>query len=325
MATQRIETEVDGVRLSLSNLDKVLFPATGFTKGALVDYYARVAPSMLTHVADRPVTFRRFPEGVDGESFFEKHVPRHAPSWVRTVAVPHGYSSRSAAKGNDDIIYAVADDRATLVWAANLATIEFHVPLWHIGDGGVRPGHPDHLVFDLDPGPGTTIVECSRVAKWITELLERESLGPAFPKTSGSKGLQLYVRWPEQTTWDVARDRALQFAQSIERDHGDLVVSNMRKNLRDAHVLIDWSQNHPAKTTVAAYSVRGREEPTVSTPVTLSEVEACARSGDPNDLVFRTDDVLARVAEHGDLMAGLFASSKPKPARPSRPNRGAPA
>jgi bifunctional non-homologous end joining protein LigD len=292
-----VRTSVDGRALSVSNLDKVLYPATGFTKGQVLDYYARVAEVMLPHVRDRPVTFKRFPNGVDGKSFFEKHIPGHAPAWVHHKLVP------STSTGGP-VDYPVVCDRPTLVWAANLAAIEFHVPLWHIGKRRKLPAAPDHMVFDLDPGVGTSIVECCRVADLVAQAMDG-GRSECRPKTSGSKGLQLYVPTVGRTTWETVRDRAQGIALRLEQEHADLVVSNMRKSLRDGKVLIDWSQNHPAKTTVAAYSMRGREEPTVSTPVTWDEVDACARSGNPADLRFTTDVVLERVAELGDLFAPI--------------------
>ncbi len=306
MSPERIVADVDGRHLSLSNLRKVLYPASGFTKGAVLDYYSRVASVMLPHVQDRPVTFRRFPDGVGGKSFVEKHVPSHAPGWVRTVKVPSsggGGGGRETAPSGD-VEYAVIDDRASLIWAANLAAIEFHVPLWHAGHRRLLPGRPDHLVFDLDPGPGTSIVECCRIALWIADRLAVRGREPAA-KTSGSKGLQVYVRLPARTEWDAARDRALRIAQSIEKDHSGLVVTNMKKELRRHRVLIDWSQNHPAKTTVAAYSLRGGADPSVSTPVTWDEVRDCEQSGDPDLLRFDSAHVLDRIERHGDLFAPL--------------------
>jgi bifunctional non-homologous end joining protein LigD len=302
MSPERVETEVDGRRLSLSNLDKVLYPATGFTKGAVLDYYARIAAVMLPHLKDRPVTFRRFPDGVSGKSFVEKHVPSHAPKWVPTITVPASGHGRGSA--GEDVEYAVIADLPTLIWAANLAAIEFHVPLWHAGRRGPVPGRPDHLVFDLDPGPGTSIVECCRIATWISGHLAGPGREPVA-KTSGSKGLQVYAKLPARTETDTARDRAFGMAQAIAEEHPELVVTNMTKSLRRGRVLIDWSQNHPAKTTVAVYSLRGGTDPFASTPVTWDEVQDCERSGDPARLRFSPGDVLDRVERHGDLFAPL--------------------
>jgi bifunctional non-homologous end joining protein LigD len=304
MSPERIETDVDGRHLTLSNLDKVLYPASGFTKGALLDYYARIAAVMLPHLRDRPVTFRRFPDGVGGKSFVEKHVPSHAPAWVQTVKVPSAGSGRGRGSSDGEVEYAVVNDRPALIWAANLAAIEFHVPLWHAGRRRPLPGRPDHLVFDLDPGPGTSIVECCRIASWIADRVPDTGRRP-LAKTSGSKGMQLYVRLPARTEWDTARQRALDLAHSVERDHPELVVTNMKKELRRGRVLIDWSQNHQAKTTVAVYSLRGGAEPYVSAPVTWDEVRDCEAGGDPARLRFSPGEVLDRVGRDGDLFASL--------------------
>ncbi len=286
---------VGGRELSVSNLDKVLYPAAGYTKGQVIDYYARIAEVMLPHIADRPVTMKRFPNGVDQKYFFEKHSPEHAPRWLRHIDVP-------SEGGQETISYSVIGDLPSLVWAANLAALELHVPLWHAGRRRRLPGPPDHMVFDLDPGERTTVVECCRVAALIAERLTDRGL-EAYAKTSGSKGLQLYVPLGKRATWEAVRDDAHDMARTLERSHPQLVVSNMKKSLRHGKVLIDWSQNHPAKTTVAAYSLRGLPEPTVSTPVTWEEVRQCAERGDPAELRFTADDVLARVAERGDLFA----------------------
>ena len=314
MSAERVVVAVDDRHLSLSNLGKVLYPDNGFTKGEVLDYYARIADAILPHLRDRPVTFRRWPDGTGGKSFVEKHVPSHAPDWIRTVKVPSsggGGWGRPESSG-EDVEYAVIDDRPALIWAANLAAIEFHVPLWHAGKPGAGrgpgagqlPGRPDHMVFDLDPGSGTSIVECSRVACWIADRLSAGSREPVA-KTSGSKGMQVYVKLPARTGWDTARERALRIAQAVEKDHPGLVVTNMKKQLRRGRVLIDWNQNHPAKTTVAAYSLRGGPEPTASAPVSWAEVADCADSGDPARLRFTAGQVLARVERGGDLFAPL--------------------
>ena len=301
----RVLVTVDDRQLTLSNLGKVLYPGSGFTKGEVLDYYDRIAAVMLPHLAGRPATFRRFPDGVDGKSFVEKHVPAHAPGWLRTVKVPSAGSRQGRGRSADgDVEYAVIDDKPALIWAANLAAIEFHVPLWHAGRRGPLPGRPDHLVFDLDPGPGTSVVECCRIAGWIADRLSSGKREPVA-KTSGAKGMQVYVSLPARTGWDAARERALSIAQSIQREHPGLVVTNMNKQLRRGRVLIDWSQNHPAKTTVAAYSLRGGADPTVSTPVTWDEVRDCERGGNPDRLRFTAGEVLDRVESGGDLFAPL--------------------
>jgi bifunctional non-homologous end joining protein LigD len=290
-------TTIGGRELSVTNLEKVLFPSTGFTKGQLIDYYVRIAAAMLPHVRERPLTMKRFPDGVEGKSFFEKHIPSHAPEWVRSVDVP-------ASDGKDDILYAMANDLPTLAWAANLGTIELHVPLWHVGRRRKLPAAPDHMVFDLDPGEGTSIVECCVVAGYVMDELSEQGV-EAYAKTSGSKGMQLYATVGPRTTWGSLRDRTHDIARKLEADHRELVVSNMRKSLRKGRVLIDWSQNHPAKTTVAVYSVRAMPTPTVSTPITPDEVHRCATEKDPLLLRFETADVLRRLEKDGDLFAPL--------------------
>ncbi|MGH3745464.1 MAG: non-homologous end-joining DNA ligase [Mycobacteriales bacterium] len=288
MAATSTTVTVDGRQLRLSNLDKPLYP-DGFTKGEVIDYYRRVAPAMVPGLAGRPATFVRFPNGVGHGSFFEKNAAKGRPDWVRTVRLPAPGSS----KDREEIDYAVVDDLPTLVWAANLAALEIHVPQWQVGPrGGVHD--PDLVVVDLDPGSPATIVECCRVA-----LLVRDRLGEsAVAKTSGSKGLQLYARWDGGDSREAMHD----LARELEREHEDLVVSRMAKALRPGKVLFDWSQNNVAKTTVAAYSLRGRDRPTVSTPLTWDEVEACT---DPAGLAFTADDVLDRLETHGDLFAPL--------------------
>ena len=290
-------TTIEGRELSVSNLDKVLFPGRGFTKGQLIDYYVRVAPVMLPHIRERPLTMKRFPDGVEGKSFFEKHIPSHAPDWVHSVDVPSN-------DAQDVIPYAVVNDVPTLAWTANLGTIEMHVPLWHVGRRRKLPARPDFMVFDLDPGEGTSVVECCEVAQHVLDELDNDGREP-FAKTSGSKGLQLYAAVGAKTTWDDLRDHAFDIARKLESEHPDLVVSNMRRSLRRGRVLIDWSQNHPAKTTVAVYSVRAMPAPTVSAPVTRSEVHRCATKKDPGLLRFETEDVLRRVEKDGDLFASL--------------------
>jgi DNA ligase D-like protein (predicted polymerase)/DNA ligase D-like protein (predicted 3'-phosphoesterase) len=294
---------VEGRRLKLSNLDKVLYPATGFSKGEVIDYYTRIAPVLLPYLADRPVTLRRYPDGVNGQSFFEKNVPQHAPDWVRTVELPTPGSTKGAATTH----FAVVEGLPTLVWLANLAALELHIPQWMVGPQGTqRP--PDLLVFDLDPGPPATVVECCRVAERVLAVLEQDGL-TGYPKTSGGKGLQVYapvrVRDPEQTS-TYARSVAEQLAGQTPK----LVVSRMAKSARNGKVFIDWSQNNTAKTTVAPYSLRAREHPTVSTPLDWDEVRRCQQSA---DLVFTAPEVLARVQRSGDLWAGTREPGTPLP------------
>ncbi len=295
----RISVDVGGRTVVLSNLDKVLYPEVGFTKGQVLDYYTRIAPVLLPHLAGRALTRKRYPDGVLGQVFFEKNAPRGTPEWVRTVTLPTPGSS----KGRETIDFVVVDDLATLVWTANLASLELHTHMWRVDRDA-----PDLVVFDLDPGPPATVVECCRVALLLRPLLEADGLLP-LAKTSGSKGLQLYAR-AAQPTSEQTSAYAKGLAQRLEAEHPDLVVHRMTKSLRDGKVLVDWSQNSAAKTTVSVYSLRARERPTVSTPVTWDEVAACASASSPaSSLVFTSDDVLARVDRDGDLFAPLLAGS----------------
>jgi bifunctional non-homologous end joining protein LigD len=292
--------EVAGRRLALTNLDKVLYPETGFTKGEVIDYYVRIAPLMLPHVQSRPASFKRYPDGVDGQGFFAKNAPRGTPDWVRTVRLPVPGSSHD----RETIDYVVVEDLPTCAWLGNLAALELHVPQWTVGPrGAVRP--PNLLVLDLDPGPPATVVECAQVALMLREVLEADGL-TAVPKTSGSKGMQVYApitATSDENTSAYARD----LAQRLEREHPKLVVSRMAKNLRGGKVFVDWSQNNAAKTTVAAYSLRARPRPWVSTPITWDEVAGCRK---PPDLQFEAADVLRRVDELGDLAEPLLASDR---------------
>jgi bifunctional non-homologous end joining protein LigD len=289
-----MEIEVEGRTLSLSNLDKVFYPATGFTKGQLIEYYTRIAPVLLPHLRDRHLTLKRYPNGVEGQYFYEKQCPSHRPDWVRTSTVYSRHNDR-------DIDYCVADDLATVVWLANLADLELHTPLARAD----APEQPTMIAFDLDPGTPATIVDCAEVACRLRDAFDHFGL-LAFPKTSGSKGMQLYV--PLNTPASYAQTKAFSqgVAQVLERRHPELVVSDMRKDLRPGKVLIDWSQNDEHKTTVNVYSLRARERPTVSTPVTWDEVEGVLRSRDPAELEFTSDEVLKRVAEHGDGFAPVL-------------------
>jgi bifunctional non-homologous end joining protein LigD len=281
VASARVEVDVQGHRLSLSNLDKVLYPAVGFTKGQVIDYYTRVAPYVLPHLRDRPLTLKRYPNGVEGQYFYEKRCPSHAPEWVR----------REEVQG---ITYCVCDDLPTLVWLANLADLELHPSLSQV-DEILRP---TVMAFDLDPGAGAGLPECCEVAFILRDALTRLGL-ESFAKTSGSKGIQVYVPLNvEAVDYDngtKALSKAL--ARHLEAQHPKLIVSQQKKELRKGKVLIDWSQNDEHKTTVGVYSLRARERPTVSTPVTWEELE------DPEGLAFEASDVLERVEQHGDLFA----------------------
>jgi bifunctional non-homologous end joining protein LigD len=286
----RLQVEVDGRRLSLSNLDKVLYPRAGFTKGQVIDYYTRIAPAVLPHLRGRPLTLKRYPNGVEGGHFYEKQCPSHRPEWVR--------SARVQMRGEKAIEFCLCDDLPTLVWLANLADLELHPSLSFAAD----VTSPAILAFDLDPGEPATIVECAEVAVRLRAALTTLGL-EAFPKTSGSKGMQVYVPLNTPTSYDATKPFARALAQVLERAEPDLVVSEMAKVRRKGKVFVDWSQNDEHKTTVGVYSLRARDQPTVSTPLTWDEVEAVRVSRDPEDLVFTSADVLGRVAEHGDLFA----------------------
>jgi bifunctional non-homologous end joining protein LigD len=300
MASKKVSVEVEGHRLGLSNLDKVLYPETGTTKGEVIDYYTRVAPVLLPHVADRPLTRKRWPDGVSAGSFFEKNAPRGTPDWVRTVTLPSPGSTRST----ETVTYVVCNDLPTLVWLANLAVLELHVPQWRVD--GDTPQNPDRLVVDLDPGAPANVIECCQVALILAEALAEDGL-LSYPKTSGSKGMQMYVALDGGSPVEAVHGYARRLAERLEKEHPKLVVSKMEKRLRPGKVLVDWSQNNATKTTVAPYSLRGREQPTTSTPVTWEEVEGAARSKARSRLPLRFDyaETLDRVDEDGDLMAPL--------------------
>ena len=303
--------EVQGRKLSLTNLDKILYPATGFTKGQVVDYYVRIAPVLVPHLAGRPLTMKRYPGGVDQEYFFEKNAPMHRPDWVKTAPV--------WSEGNKRTInYLLANDLPTLVWIANLASIELHPSLSLSTDITV----PTMIVFDLDPGPPANIVQCAQVGLWVREIFDHFGL-QSFPKTSGSKGLQIYVPMNTKTTYEQTKAFAHALARLLEHEHPELVVSDMKKAVRTNKVFVDWSQNDQHKTTISVYSLRAREHPTVSTPVTWEEVEQALKKKDAGRLVFEAKDVLARVEKMGDLfepvqklkqklpqLAGLAAGSE---------------
>jgi bifunctional non-homologous end joining protein LigD len=281
VAQTRVEVEVEGRRLSLSNLDKVMYPQVGFTKGELIDYYTRVSVALLPHLRGRPLTLKRYPDGVEGEYFYEKNCPSHAPEWVRKERI-------------GGISYCVCDDLPTLVWAANLADLELHPSLSTADD----MSRPTLMAFDLDPGEGAGLAECCEVAVILRDALAQLTLD-CYAKTSGSKGIQVYV---PLNTGDVDYRGGTKLisnalARHLEAQHPKLIVASQRKDLRAGKVLIDWSQNDEHKTTVCVYSLRARERPTVSTPLMWEEVER----GDPDELVFEAGDVLERVEEHGDL------------------------
>ena len=285
---------VDGRQLHVSNLEKVLFPEVSFTKAQVIDYYVRIAPVLLPHLSGRPVTFTRWPDGVEGQAFFEKNSARHAPDWVRTVTVPSPGSSR----GRETLEMVVLETVADLAWAANLAALELHVPQWQVGSRR-QPTLPDLLVLDLDPGPDAGILECCEVADRLRRRLVDDGLDPVV-KTSGSKGVQVYAPIRVRDREHPSR-YAKALAQELSAETPDRVVWRMEKVLRPGKVLIDWSQNNPAKTTVAPYSLRARPDAPVSAPIGWDEVEAVLDGADPGSLRFRTEDVLARVEDYGDL------------------------
>jgi bifunctional non-homologous end joining protein LigD len=294
MASKPEVVEIEGKHLSLTNLDKVLYPAAGFTKGQVIDYYARIAPVLLPHLAGHPLTLKRYPEGVDKEYFFEKNATKHRPDWVKTAPI--------WSEGNQrDINYILANDLPTLVWIANLASIELHPSLSLANDIQC----PRSMVFDLDPGEPANIVQCCQVGIWLREIFEHFGL-QSFPKTSGSKGLQIYVPLNTTTNYDLTKTFAHALARLLENEHRDLVVSDMKKQLRVGKVLVDWSQNDDHKTTVSVYSLRARERPTVSTPVKWEEVEQALKKKNANLLVFEAARVLERVEKMGDLFEPLL-------------------
>ena len=286
--------EVEGRRLNLSNLDKVLYPSTGFTKGQVIDYYARIAPALIPHLSGRPVTMKRYPNGVDSEYFYEKNAPKHRPEWVKTAPIWSRHNRRH-------INYLLVDDLPTLTWLANLASLEIHPSLAKAEDIDC----PTMMVFDLDPGPPANIVQCAEVGLWLREIFDHWGL-ESFPKTSGSKGLQIYVPLNTPTSYDVTKPFANALARLLEHDHPKMVVSDMKKELRKGKVFVDWSQNDEHKTTVSVYSLRAREHPTVSTPVTWQEVERTSQKKDATLLVFEASQVLERFEEMGDLHAPVL-------------------
>ncbi len=296
MATSR-QVEVDGHELKLTNLDKVLYPQAGFTKGEVVDYYAKVAPVMVPHLSGRAVTLRRFPEGVDDldSAFFEKRCPKHRPEWVKTTRVKAGPNAGY-------IDFCVCDGRPTLVWMAQLAAIELHPSL----SLGKKHEQPTVLAFDLDPGPPADVLDCSRVALRLRELLGQVGL-ECFAKTSGSKGMQLYVPLNTKTSYEETRPFAQAIASLIAKQTPEEVLAKMgKKTDRSGKVFIDWYQNNERKTTIAVYSLRARERPTASTPLAWDEIESALEKDDADALVFNAGEVLERVEKHGDLFAPVL-------------------
>lgn len=281
--------DIQGRQLQLSNLEKVLYPEAGFTKGQLIDYYVRIAPVLLPHLKGRPLTMKRYPNGVNGQFFYEKNCPKHRPEWVQTTAVWSG--------GNDRWMdYCMMQDLASLVWAANLADIELHTSL----SLGKKIEQPTFIVFDLDPGPPATIVKCCQVGLWVKTIFEKLGL-ESFAKTSGSKGLQIYVPLNTAVTYEQTKPFAKALAMLLERVYPRDVVSDMKKALRTNKILVDWSQNDQHKTTVCAYSLRARPRPTVSMPMSWKEVERNLKREDGDAFFMTADQVLKRVKRQGDL------------------------
>jgi bifunctional non-homologous end joining protein LigD len=301
MAKTSSIVEIEGKHLSLTNLDKVLYPATGFTKGQVIDYYARIAPVLVPHLAGRPLTLKRYPEGVDKEYFFEKNATKHRPDWVKTAPIWSGGNQR-------DVNYILANDLATLIWIANLASIELH-PSLSLAKDIVSPRS---MVFDLDPGPPANIVQCCQVGMWLRDIFKHFGL-QSFPKTSGSKGLQIYVPLNTPTSYDATKTFSHALARLLENEHRDLVVSDMKKQLRFGKIFVDWSQNDEHKTTISVYSLRAREHPKVSTPVKWEEVEQALKKKDATLLVFEASQVLERVQKMGDLFEPVLTLKQKLP------------
>jgi bifunctional non-homologous end joining protein LigD len=293
---------VEGKKLKLSNLDKVLYPKAGFTKGQVIDYYTRISPAVLPHLRERALTLKRYPNGVNAPYFYEKRSPEHRPEWVKTSPVWSFGKER-------DIQFTVCNDLPTLVWLANLADLELHTNLSLVSDFLT----PTMMVYDLDPGPPATIVECCRVGLWIRDIFTDLEI-EVFAKSSGSKGLQLYIPLNTPVTYDETKAMSHAIAELLEKQHPELVVSKMSKTARESKIFVDWSQNDRIKTTVGVYSLRAKDQPTVSTPVTWEEVEECIDRRDPAFLSFPSDEVLARYEELGDLFAPVQTMKQRLPA-----------
>jgi bifunctional non-homologous end joining protein LigD len=297
MAT-KTAVEVDGRTLSLTNLDKVFYPKAGVTKADVIHYYAQIAPYLLPHLHDRAITMKRYPDGVDGDYFYEKEAPSHRPKWVQTTKVAKG--------SGDSINYCMINDLPSLVWVANLADLELHTFLHQATDDD----RPTMMAFDLDPGPPADIVLCSKIALYLKAVFDELGL-QSFAKTSGSKGLQIYLPLNTPTTYEKTKTFARTLAGRLEEEHPDEVVSNMKKSSRQGKVFIDWSQNDDHKTTVSVYSLRAKEQPTVSTPVFWEEVAQSSKKNRP--LSFSSDEVLARAEKHGDIFAPVLSLKQKLP------------
>jgi len=294
------QLDIGGAKLAVTNLNKVFYPKTGFTKGQVIDYYIRISPQLLPHLKNRPITLKRYPDGVEGFFFYEKKCPSHRPKWVKTVKV--------AKSAGGEINYCVMNDLAALVWAANLADLELHTFL-HKAPAIDRP---TAVAFDLDPGPPADIILCCEVGLRLKAMFD--SLGlKSFPKTSGSKGLQIYVPLNTPVTYEKTKAFGHAIAEIMERHSPETVVSKMQKSLRNGKVFVDWSQNDSHKTTVNVYSLRAKEHPTVSTPITWGEVEAALKRKNGKQLQFEADEVLERVQKLGDLFAPVLTLKQKLP------------
>jgi bifunctional non-homologous end joining protein LigD len=300
----KVQVAVEGRQLSLSNLDKVLYPKVDFTKAQVIDYYTNVAPAILPHLKGRALTLKRYPDGVESSYFYEKNCPKHRPDWVHTAPIWSG-------RKDETMDYCVVDDLPSLIWAANLASLELHTSLAL----AKKPERPTMMVFDLDPGPPATIKECCQVALALKGLCDQIGL-QAFPKTSGSKGLQVYVPLNTVVSFEDTKAFSLAVARELEKQQKGLVISEMKRSLREGKVFVDWSQNDRHKTTVCVYSMRAVERPTASTPVSWSEVRR-HREGRLEALTFTSDDVIKRVRKDGDLFAPVLSLRQKLPKLPS--------
>lgn len=289
--------DIAGTQLKLSNLEKVFYPKSGFNKKQMIDYYIQISPFLLPHLAGRPLTLKRYPHGVAGDFFYQKACPNSRPEWMSTTPI-------WSESNNRDTRYCVVDSLQALVWVANMAGLELHTSL-----SRENSEVPTMMVFDLDPGLPATIVECAQVALWLQELFAKANL-ESYPKTSGSKGLQIYVPLNTPVDYSQTKELAHKMAKLLEIQFPDQVVSKMNKSLRTGKVFIDWSQNDDHKTTVCVYSLRAREEPTVSTPVTWSEIEQVYKNKDTEQLVFTAEEVLERVKKMGDLFAPVLTTKQ---------------
>jgi bifunctional non-homologous end joining protein LigD len=303
MKAARTESElkVAGRTLAVSNLGKIFYPKAGFTKGQVIDYYVRVSKWLLPHLKDRPLTLKRYPNGVEGEFFYEKRCPTYRPKWLKTATI-------WSEGNNDNIDFCLANDLPSLVWAANLGDLELHTFLSRKSD----PYRPTMMVFDLDPGPPADILNCVRVSFWLREIFDRLGL-QSFAKTTGSKGLQVYVPLNTAVSFDDTKIFARTLAQLLTREHPNEVVYDMKKALRTGKVLVDWSQNDEHKTTVCVYSLRAKERPTASTPVTWQELEKVNRSQNKEALEFESETVLKRAEKLGDLFAPVLTMKQKLP------------